>query len=69
MRCYFIKNAHIVGVEDLSGSTDKEAIEKAHALFADRADNPDGFEVWELSRIVWQQPKPETPSAPEEYSS
>jgi hypothetical protein len=49
-----MKNAHIVGVEDLIDLTDEEATAKAHTLFAERAskDNLDGFEVWERARVV-----------------
>jgi hypothetical protein len=59
VRCYFMKAGHIVGVEELPGLSDQEAVEKAHLLFAQRKDPLDGFEVWERARVVLQYPPPE----------
>jgi hypothetical protein len=53
MRCFFLKNGHIVSVELLPGLTDKEAVAKSHRLFAEApAGRFDGFEVWEKERHI-----------------
>jgi hypothetical protein len=36
MRCFFLCNGHIAGVEMLSGLSDQEAIAKAHTLSSKR---------------------------------
>ena len=58
MRCYFLRNGHITGVEVVSGLSDSEAVEKFHALFESKkeAAGYEGFEVWEQARIVHQHP-------------
>jgi hypothetical protein len=53
-----MKAGHIVGVEELPGLSDQEAVEKAHRLSAQRKDPLDGFEVWERARVVLQYPAP-----------
>jgi hypothetical protein len=53
MRCYFIRNGHIVGFEEIIGLTDEEAILRGYALFEARTDNIDAFEIWELDRFVF----------------
>jgi hypothetical protein len=53
-----MKAGHIVGVEELPGLSDQEAVEKAHRLFAQRKDPLDGFEVWERASVVLQYPPP-----------
>jgi hypothetical protein len=62
MRCYFMRDGHIAGVEEMPSLTDEEAVQKARSLFAARKDKFkfDGFEVWELARVVIQEP----PTAP-----
>jgi hypothetical protein len=59
MRCYFMKKGHIAGVEALAGLSDEDAIKKSHELFATRQIEFDGFEVWELKRMVIQWPVPD----------
>jgi hypothetical protein len=66
MRCYFIKNGHIVGVEELPGLLDHEAVARAHVLFAERKTPADAFEVWERTRVVVRHPEPATPIEGEE---
>ena len=59
MRCYFIRQGHIVSVEAIPGLSDEETIKRAWELFeATRKAklNYDGFEVWHMSRVVFQYP-------------
>ena len=58
MRCYFMRDGHIEAVEELSGLADNEAIEKAHALFLERKNLYQGFEVWERARVLVRHPEP-----------
>jgi hypothetical protein len=60
VRCYFMRNGHIAGVEELPGLPDEEAIEKGRELFeARKAQNGfDGFEVWNLTKVLIQYPRP-----------
>jgi hypothetical protein len=51
-----MRMGHIAGVETLAGMSDEEAIKKSRELFAARASEFDGFEVWELTRMVIQHP-------------
>jgi hypothetical protein len=64
MRCYFMRAGHIAGVEILEGLTGEE--EKSRSLFAERANEYDGAEVWEGARMVLQHPRvePKTDQAP-----
>jgi hypothetical protein len=61
MRCYFLKAGHIASVEELSGLSDDEAVEKSIDMFAARktAFSYDGFDVWEHSRMILQYPAPD----------
>jgi hypothetical protein len=60
MRCYFMRNGHIVDVESLPGLSDEQAIERGHEMFAVRKNERfDGFEVWDMARVVIQYPPPE----------
>jgi hypothetical protein len=53
MRCYFIRDAQVVGVAMLpSGLSDQYAIARAHKLSARRKGRIDGFEVWDGARLV-----------------
>jgi hypothetical protein len=45
MRCYSIRGGHIADVDQLAEFSDVEAIAKAHALFSERKDLFEGFEV------------------------
>jgi hypothetical protein len=56
MRCYFIRKGRIIAVEPIPGLTDEQAIEKGHALFKERKHLVDGFEIWDLARMVVQHP-------------
>jgi hypothetical protein len=59
MRCYFLRNGHIAGVEILPPElSDKDAIARAHALSAKRKGPFDGFEVWDRARFVFRHPDP-----------
>ena len=59
MRCYFIRDDHIVGVEMLPpGLSEQDAISRAHTLFAKRKGPIDGFEVWDGARMVTRHSAP-----------
>jgi hypothetical protein len=70
MRCYFMRNGHIVSVEEMPGLSDEEAVAKGRHLFEERAPQGfDGFEVWDRARMLIQYPEPTpivTPKAPSE---
>jgi hypothetical protein len=56
MRCYFLNDGHIAGVEILPpGISDKDAIARAHVLSLKRKGPFDGFEVWHRNRMVFRQ--------------
>ncbi len=59
MRCYFMKNGHIAGVEFLNETTDEARIAKARELFTARAQSQsaDGFEVWDGPRFLYRFPE------------
>jgi hypothetical protein len=66
MRCFFMRAGHIQTVEEMPGLSDEEAVAKARQMFDERKESLwyDGFEVWELARMVIQFPAPEaTPEA------
>jgi hypothetical protein len=56
MRCYFMSNGHIAGVEVLTVASDDDAIKQARALFQERSQQFAGFEVWDRSRPVYRYP-------------
>jgi hypothetical protein len=58
VRCYFVRKGRIAGVEEMPGLTDDEAVQKSRRLFKANRDKFefDGFEVWDLARIVIQEP-------------
>jgi hypothetical protein len=60
MRCYFMRAGHIAGVEAIPGFPDDETVRQAHELFAElqKAHAYDGFEVWDLARMVFKYPTP-----------
>ena|ERR1041384_7688720 len=69
MRCYFMRNGHIAGVEVLEDITDDTAAIKMgseHFLdrVRDRADYFDGFEIWERDRLVFRYPEDENAAGP-----
>ena len=58
MRCCFLSDGRVVGVEMLPvGLSDEDAIARAHALSSKRKGPFDGFEVWDGARFVafWVQ--------------
>jgi hypothetical protein len=59
MRCYFMRAGHIAG-EAIPGLPDDETIRRARELFEEKRQSYayDGFEVWDLARVVFQYPAP-----------
>jgi hypothetical protein len=68
MRCFFMKNGHLAGVEALAGMSDEDH-QKSHELFAARKGEFVGFEVWELARMLIQHPAPESIGSPDRSES
>lgn len=62
MRCYFMRNGHIAGVEFLDEATDEAQIARARELFAQKgaAKSADGFEVWDGARFLYRYPEDAT---------
>jgi hypothetical protein len=56
MRCYYMRGGHIVDVDKLTEPSDEEAIAKAHALFSERKDLFEGFELWDGARVLIGHP-------------
>ena len=56
MRCYFMRGSHIASVEELPGLSEEDASAKAHALFSDRKQFFEGFELWDRSRFLFRHP-------------
>jgi hypothetical protein len=56
MRCYFLIDGHIAGVEMLTGLSDRDATAKARLLFSERRIPFDGYEVWDQTRFVFRHP-------------
>jgi hypothetical protein len=66
MRCYFLRDEHIAGVEMLlPGLSDKEAIARAHVLSLKRKGPFDGFEIWHRNRMIFRHPN--RPASPPRY--
>jgi len=58
MRCYLLKDGHILAVEFLASGSDQELIEQAHGHFERRAaERFEGFEVWDAARRVYTWPE------------
>jgi hypothetical protein len=59
MRCYFMRNGHILAVEFLSSTDDQSRIEEARQLFETKGRKRDanGFEIWEGPRFVYRFPE------------
>jgi hypothetical protein len=59
MRCYFIKDGHIAGVELLNQTTDDARIAEARELFALKGlpRGAEGFEVWDRNRFIYRYPE------------
>jgi hypothetical protein len=59
MRCYFIRDGHVVGIAMLPlGISDQDSIARAHQLSAKRKGRIDGFEVWDGARLVIRHSAP-----------
>ncbi|MGH6990676.1 MAG: hypothetical protein ACREE3_12330 [Stellaceae bacterium] len=56
MRCYFMRDGHIAGVELLSDVSDTAAIAEALVLFKERQDKYVAFEIWDRARFVYRFP-------------
>ena len=59
MRCYFMQDGHIAGVEILDRAEgDEGCIKRGHALFENRrkTQSADGFEIWDQARFVFRFP-------------
>ncbi len=56
MRCYFLIDGHIAGIEMLTGLSDRDAVTKARLLFSERRIPFDGYEVWDQTRFVFRHP-------------
>jgi hypothetical protein len=66
MRCYFLNDGHIAGVEILPpGLSDKNAVARAHMLSLKHKGLFDGFEVWHRNRMVFRHPN--RPVSPTRY--
>ncbi len=63
MRCYFLKDGHIVAVEELTGLSDQQAVAKAHILYSQRTDGIESFEVWDRARVIVRHPDPAAKAA------
>jgi hypothetical protein len=57
MRCYFIRCGHIADVDKLAEFSGDVAIAKAHALFSERKDLFEGFELWDCARVLIGHPE------------
>ena len=57
MRCYFMRGGRIEAVEELIGLSDEQAIAKAHALFSERKNKFEGFELWKRARVIIRHPE------------
>lgn len=67
MRCYMMKNGHIIAVELLIPAPDEALIEQGKAHFRRLADHSfDGFEIWDGARRVHVYPPEidQTPASP-----
>ena len=58
MRCYFMKNGRIAGVEFLKATEDCDRVAEARQLFKARGEpqGAEGFEVWDGARFIYRYP-------------
>ena len=58
MRCFFLRDGRIQGVEFLSADEDEALVSQARALFetAGKTRRADGFEVWDGKRCIYRFP-------------
>jgi hypothetical protein len=61
MRCYFLRDNRIEGVEILRNGPDDDLIRQATELYA-RQSNMHHFEVWDGRRLVYRS-EPHTPTS------
>ena len=62
MRCYFLHDGQVAGVEMLPpGLSDKGAIATGRLLSSQREEPLDGFEVWHRNRMVFRLHAPPPP--------
>jgi hypothetical protein len=53
VRCYFMRDGRIVSFDEIENcASDADAIAQARKFFEGRKERFDGFEVWELARVV-----------------
>jgi hypothetical protein len=62
MRCYFLRDNRIEGVELLQDGSDEDLIRQATELYA-RQSNMHHFEVWDGRRLVYRS-EPYSPAPP-----
>ena len=58
MRCYLLRKGHIASVQVLDPGSDEDLIKQGKAIFAAApADSSfDGFEIWNVGRMVYVHP-------------
>lgn len=63
MRCYFMRDGHIMGVELLDQTDDVGRIARSRELFETKGkpEGAEGFEVWDGPRFVYRFPELRTP--------
>jgi hypothetical protein len=61
MRCYFMKDGHIAGVEYLTQTNDEGRVSEARQIFNAKGKprGADGFEVWDGPRFIYRYPENE----------
>jgi len=59
----FMQRGHFAAVEVLVDLSDEAAIGRAEALFVERKQEFEGFEVWDVTQLVHRHPKPLPKSA------
>ncbi len=65
MRCLLFQGDHVVSFEDLPGVSEREAVTQARAILSSApAHSCDGFELWELARLVLRQEKSQSLRVP-----
>jgi hypothetical protein len=59
MRCYFMKNGRIAGVEFLTKTADRDRIAEGLELFEAKglSSGAEGFEIWDGPRFVYRFPE------------
>lgn len=59
VRCYFLKDRHIISMELLKATDDAERVEEARKLFetTGKSKGADAFEVWDRKRFIYRYPE------------